>query len=680
MAQSEPASRTDPRVRGACVALLVLVAQAGCGDDGGTPPGLGTGGDDMDAAIAIDATMDAAEDTGVIEPPPRDGGRDARVPVRDADPTVDEDAGSVDCGDLDCEALSDECNLGVCDTDGVLCVLQPRADGTACGSDTLDQCTAADTCQAGACVANDKPAGEPCGDQGVACHVDDACDGQGACTDNGLLAVGSACNDTSDDDCSDPDTCDADGICQPNHASVDTPCTDLGQPLDALCNNDDLCDGQGQCIDQGVWLAGDCPMGEVAEGCVCGSTATSQCHPRADVCVAGICNPGNAPNGEDCGDPGDTACDDPDSCLNGSCVQNAEPSGTDCDDDDLPNTVCDRPDTCDGFGTCDPNHADPLTVCDEQPGDCWLEPRCDGGGSCQAAAPASADLACGNQTETSCDHADTCDGAGECDSNLAAPGVACGDDTDGECTAPDSCDGAGACDPNHALSGVACGDQGMSCLNDDSCDGAGVCEDQGFVTPCALQGTVRADGVPVAGVIVEVVGGDAATTDVDGEYEIEVPVQAPFLMRVGDAPGYWGSVRVVQLEPEELGSPLDLRLDRENDIEGVAAAVAPPIDVDDADGMVLVSFEGAAAGDGEGASLSAASEMAIVYVPPETFAYSDENHAAEDGNMFLYNVAAGTVTVTAVDGAANDCALAYTPASGWPVFARTVTQVTVLCE
>ena len=285
-------------------------------------------------------------------------------------------------------------------------------------------------------------------------------------------------------------------------------------------------------------------MGQADGGCVCGSTTTSLCHPRADICVAGVCNLGNADDGEDCGDPADTACDDPDSCQDGSCVQNTEPSGTDCDDDDLPNTTCDRPDTCNGFGACEPNHAENTTVCGPQPGECDLEPRCDGAGSCQAAAPASADLACGDQSESECDHADTCDGSGACQTNFEGAGNACGDDTDGECSAPDTCDGAGECDPHHALQGVACGDQSVACLNDDACDGAGVCSDEGVISPCALQGVVLAGGAPAPGVTVEVVGGDTTTTDVNGEYELDVPVEEPFLMHVGDAPGYWGSVEV----------------------------------------------------------------------------------------------------------------------------------------
>ena len=67
-------------------------------------------------------------------------------------------------------------------------------------------------------------------------------------------------------------------------------------------------------------------------------------------------------------------------------------------------------------------------------------------------------------------------------------------------------------------------------------------------------------------------------------------------------------------------------------------------------------------------------------MPPDTFAYADENDSPEDGIMFLYNVVPGTPAVTAIDGDDNSCSLAYTAASGWPVHARTVTQLTVLCE
>jgi hypothetical protein len=41
----------------------------------------------------------------------------------------------------------------------------------------------------------------------------------------------------------------------------------------------------------------------------------------------------------------------------------------------------------------------------------------------------------------------------------------------------------------------------------------------------------------------------------------------------------------------------------------------------------------------------------------------------------------GSTTVTATDGASNDCALAFTPPGGtYPVFAHTTTRVFVACN
>jgi len=49
----------------------------------------------------------------------------------------------------DCSFLNDECNVGVCNVDGV-CVTQPANEGGPC--DDLDACTNPDTCQNGTCT------------------------------------------------------------------------------------------------------------------------------------------------------------------------------------------------------------------------------------------------------------------------------------------------------------------------------------------------------------------------------------------------------------------------------------------------------------------------------------------------------------------------------------------------
>ncbi|HUU03248.1 MAG TPA: S8 family serine peptidase [Myxococcota bacterium] len=53
----------------------------------------------------------------------------------------------------DCSSFDGPCQQGICNTAGGQCRAQPLADGTVC--EDGDQCTAEDTCQAGACVAGE---------------------------------------------------------------------------------------------------------------------------------------------------------------------------------------------------------------------------------------------------------------------------------------------------------------------------------------------------------------------------------------------------------------------------------------------------------------------------------------------------------------------------------------------
>ena len=92
-----------------------------------------------------------------------------------------------------------------------------------CGDATDDECTNPDTCDgAGTCAPNHEGAGAACGDQGVECLVDDSCDGAGACPNDGFEPSGTTCGDPADTICDNPDSCDANGACQDNYEPVAT--------------------------------------------------------------------------------------------------------------------------------------------------------------------------------------------------------------------------------------------------------------------------------------------------------------------------------------------------------------------------------------------------------------------------------------------------------------------------
>ncbi len=67
---------------------------------------------------------------------------------------------------VDCSALGDQCNNGVCDEATDSCVVQPKTDGTACDDGTY--CNGVETCQAGVCTGG---ATRIC-DDGKTCTID----------------------------------------------------------------------------------------------------------------------------------------------------------------------------------------------------------------------------------------------------------------------------------------------------------------------------------------------------------------------------------------------------------------------------------------------------------------------------------------------------------------------------
>ncbi|MFQ5592480.1 MAG: hypothetical protein ACE5HE_15085, partial [Phycisphaerae bacterium] len=139
--------------------------------------------------------------------------------------------------------------------------------------------------------------------------------------------------------------------------------------------------------------------------------------------------------------------------------------GTACGDPS--DTVCDSPDACDGNGVCETNPKPDGTACPDEGNECTLD-LC-GGGQCTH-PPTQVGTVCGDQSDTECDHPDSCDGAGACLDNFETAGVACGDPTQTQCDRPDVCDGAGQCDDNLQPTGFPCDDSDV-CTGNDICDG-----------------------------------------------------------------------------------------------------------------------------------------------------------------------------------------------------------------
>ncbi len=154
---------------------------------------------------------------------------------------------------------------------------------------------------------------------------------------------------------------------------------------------------------------------------------------------------------------------------------------------------CDDADSCDGAGTCLLNHKADLTACGSGSNSTCDKPDSCNNGVCDPRYEPIA-TTCGSSSVTSCSGADHCDGAGSCSDADFTAGTGCGDPTDNECTDPDTCDGNGNCQDHDANSGTACGSSAdTECTNPDTCDGNGNCDphDANTSTQCGDQSNTQ---------------------------------------------------------------------------------------------------------------------------------------------------------------------------------------------
>jgi MYXO-CTERM domain-containing protein len=383
-----------------------------------------------------------------------------------------------------CTSDGNDCTGDVCGS-GV-CTHPNETAGTSCGDGTDDDCRNPDTCDgSGSCLANDESDGTSCTDDGNEC-TDDVC--ASAACDHPALSAGTSCGDDSDDDCRNPDTCDGAGACQSNDESDGTACTDDG----VECTSD-LCQ------------SGACEHAALADGETCTDDG-NEC--TDDVCASGACTHPNAADGTACTADGNECTDDV--CATGACSHPSSSAGTACGD--TANTDCSDPDTCNGSGACQPNHAPDGTACTDNGAFCDGDEAC-GGGACD-----SAGNPCDPDNETCDDTADECvrppcgdgvvEGAEECDDfNFEAgdgctdctvdAGWACGDDDpgDGVSDCYETCGNSTLDDHEDCEDGDAANGDGCS----DTCrveDGWECVEGAGGLDECS---PVCGDGIRLTG-------------------------------------------------------------------------------------------------------------------------------------------------------------------------------------
>ena len=170
----------------------------------------------------------------------------------------------------ECRPDAGECDVpencdgaGSCPADGF------EGDGAVCGSGSDTDCDNPDSCLAGACVPNYEPIITECRPDAGECDVPENCDGAGSCPADGFEDEGTDCGDDTDNTCTDPDTCDADGECQSNN-------TACGSVTDSsLCLFD--VSPKGICIDDVTEERGDhCDVETGDPDCATGSTCTPE--------------------------------------------------------------------------------------------------------------------------------------------------------------------------------------------------------------------------------------------------------------------------------------------------------------------------------------------------------------------------------------------------------------------
>ena len=395
-------------------------------------------------------------------------------------------------GTTDCEACSRAAGAAVDGTCG------PRTAGLSCGSGTDTVCNNPDTCNAtGTCLPNNEPTTTECRADAGDCDVADFCDGAGSCPADAFEPAGTVCGDSSDTVCDNPDSCNAGGVCLSNNEPTTTICradagdcdvaeycdvggncpvdafvaagTACGDSTDTLCTDPDTCDAAGTC------LANNAPT-------------TTSCRAAAGACdVAEFCDtygvcPADAfaDVGTACGDGSDTVCTDPDTCDgSGACLENHASATTECRADA---GDCDVAELCDGAGACpaDVFEASGTACGDATEATCNHADTCNDAGVCLDNFAAT-DVEC-RADAGDCDVAELCDGAGACPADaFEAAGLPCGTLTADPCSAEDTCDGAGLCLPNHAGTEIICRDSVDDCDAIEYCDGVGLCPDDAAV-------------------------------------------------------------------------------------------------------------------------------------------------------------------------------------------------------
>ena len=172
------------------------------------------------------------------------------------------------CCDSACNGTCDSCfNENTNGGNGNCLAIDPAAIG---GPDPYNECAASMiNCDTGVCSGTAMACGKAsngalCRNAGAnpTCDPAETCN-NGSCPANNFPGSGVSCGSAFDDDCTDPDSCDGAGNCDPRHSQNGLNCN-VGE---GECFVQDTCDGNGACTNNGFQMAGfPCGMGMTCNG------------------------------------------------------------------------------------------------------------------------------------------------------------------------------------------------------------------------------------------------------------------------------------------------------------------------------------------------------------------------------------------------------------------------------
>lgn len=320
-------------------------------------------------------------------------------------------------------------------------------------------CTVDDACQVGMCIGFQRVC-----EDGVACNGSSSCDEAGRrCTpDENQCQRGELCDTASGTCVSTCTGCSVEGVCVPPSAEkAGNPClvcqpemssTDYTPAQGKACGNAaSECSEQDTCDD-----SGGCEPRHLPAGSGCGDASTTDCN-QADSCDGdGQCLPRFIENGASCADA--FFCTGGDSCQGGSCVARSEavcPTAQTCNETanrcECLDGGCFIDGVCVAIGALDPGNA--CRVCDPARSSSSYSPNT--GARCGAGA-------------TVCSAQDTCSSSGICQPNHLRAGTVCRAAVG--CLPGSACDGSGACVAGAPPDGASC-DDGVFCTQGDRCQG-----------------------------------------------------------------------------------------------------------------------------------------------------------------------------------------------------------------